>query len=66
MGKISEIIVKNKDIAISEKEADDYINVLLGHKNNNAANSDLSDEDFINLVNEIKKSQHKMKGDLYE
>lgn len=66
MGKISEIIVKNKDIAISEKEADDYINVLLGHKNNNAANSDLSDEDFINLVNEIKKSQHKKEGDLYE
>ncbi|MCX7658619.1 MAG: hypothetical protein N2Z57_08075 [Oscillospiraceae bacterium] len=66
MGKISEIIVKNKGIAISEKEADDYINVLLGHKNNNAANSDLSDEDFINLVNEIKKSQHKKEGDFYE
>ncbi len=66
MGKISEIIAKNKDIAISEKEANDYINVLLGHKNNTAANSDLSDEDFINLVNEIKKSQRKKEGDLYE
>ncbi|HNX64541.1 MAG TPA: toprim domain-containing protein, partial [Oscillospiraceae bacterium] len=57
MGRISEMIAKTRDISVSEKEANDYISVLLSHKiiENNAG---ISDDDFLKLAQELKNKKH--------
>lgn len=57
MGKISEMIAKTRDISVSEKEADDYINVLLSHKIIESK-TDISDDDFLKLAQDLKNKKH--------
>ncbi len=57
MGKISEMIAKTRDISVSEKEADDYIRVLLSHKIIENK-EDISDDDFLKLAQNLKNKKH--------
>lgn len=57
MGKITEIIVNNKDIDISRSALDDYINVLIDYKSKNVDVSTMSDDDFLKYFNNLKKNK---------
>lgn len=54
MGKISEILAKSKEISITEKAIDDYIDVLLLHKINEEPKSEISDDDLRNYAENLK------------
>lgn len=57
MGRIMGIEAENKDIVITEKNLDDYINVLMDYKMNPLSkNSQISsDDDLINIVKAKKR-----------
>ena len=61
MGRISEILAKSREISISEKESDDYIDVLLSHKIIVYTPIEASDEDFKKSIDKIAQEKLKYK-----
>ena len=61
MGRISEILAKSREISISEKEIDDYIDVLLSHKIIVYTPIEVSDEDFKKSIDKIAQEKLKYK-----
>lgn len=57
MGKISEIMAKSQDITISENVVDDYIKVILSHTEKISEISDVSDDDFVDIINKMKNKK---------
>ncbi len=57
MGKISEIISKSREIDITMDTINDYIDVLLLSDDKINENSDMSDEEFLDFSNKLKKSK---------
>ncbi len=54
MGKISETIVKYRDITLTSEVIDDYINVLLNYKESSPA-GEISDEEFLRFAQNLKQ-----------
>lgn len=55
MGKISEMIIKSKQIDINEQSIEDYINVLISRGNHiDMKGEEMSDEDFLDFCNTLK------------
>lgn len=57
MGKISEIMAKSRDITISENAIADFINVVLSHTETISDTDNLSDDDFITMVEKMKNNK---------
>ena len=57
MGKITAILSEAQELEISRKAAEDYINILNGHKSDEQSASPpsaLSDDDFLSLAKKIR------------
>ena len=57
MGKITAILSEAQELEISRKAAEDYINILNGHKSDEQSTSPpsaLSDDDFLSLAKKIR------------
>lgn len=59
MGKISEILANSREIAISDKEIDDYIDLLLSHTIKTHADEAISDEDFLEFQRQLQNKNNK-------
>ncbi len=57
MGKISEIMAKSQDITINENALNDFIRILLSHTGNVSEIGDLTDDDFLNMVEKMKNNK---------
>jgi len=57
MGKISEIMAKSQDITINENAINDFINVILSHTGNVSEIGDLTDDDFLTMVEKMKNNK---------
>ena len=57
MGKISEIMAKSQDITITENAINDFINVILSHTENVSDIGDLTDDDFLTMVEKMKNNK---------
>ncbi|MGN0586522.1 MAG: DnaB-like helicase N-terminal domain-containing protein, partial [Oscillospiraceae bacterium] len=57
MGKITEIIVGNREVDIDRGALDDYIKILEEHKNNNTNIKEMSDDDFLSYFENLKKNK---------
>lgn len=55
MGRISYILTKSKEIVIDTKTLEDYINILLNHKPAQSGSAQMSDDDFLDFVNNLRK-----------
>lgn len=55
MGKISEMLAKSRDIALSDSVIEDYIDILLSFKD--TPDGELSDDEFLKFAEQLKKSQ---------
>lgn len=57
MGKITEIVVTGRNVDINRSALDDYINILEEYKNKNIKIGALSDDDFLDYFENLKKSK---------
>ena len=57
MGKISEIIAKSRDITITDEVVEDYIRVVLSHDEGIGDDENLSDDDFLKMVEKMKNNR---------
>ena len=57
MGKITEIIVNNRNVDISRSAVDDYIKILSDYKDKNVDVKEMSNDDFRSYFENLKKSK---------
>lgn len=57
MGKITEIIVNNRNVDINRSAVDDYIKILSDYKNKNVDVKEMSNDDFRSYFENLKKSK---------
>ncbi len=58
MGKISEMLARAKEFPMTRESVIDYTDVLLSHiVNNTEDNGEMSDDDFLNFVNNLKNKK---------
>ncbi len=57
MGKISEIMAKSQDITINENALNDFIKVILSHTESVSEVGDLTDDDFLTMVEKMKNNK---------
>lgn len=57
MGKITEIIVNNRNVDINRSAVDDYIKILSDYKDKNVDVKEMSNDDFRSYFENLKKSK---------
>lgn len=57
MGKITETIVNSKDVNINRTAVDDFINILLSAGDNSAKVSEMSNDEFLKYIQQIKSKK---------
>ena len=57
MGKISEIMAKSQDITINENALNDFIKVILSHTESVSEVVELTDDDFLTMVEKMKNNK---------
>ncbi|MDE5860379.1 MAG: DNA primase [Oscillospiraceae bacterium] len=57
MGKITEIEVNSKDVNINKTAVDDFINILLSSADNSKNIKDMSDDDFMKYIQDLKNKK---------
>lgn len=57
MGKITEIEVNSKDVNINKTVVDDFINILLSPADNSKDVKELSDDDFLKYIENLKNKK---------
>lgn len=57
MGKISEITAKSQDITINENAVNDFIGIILSHTEKISDINDLSDDDFVSIIEKMKNKK---------
>ncbi len=57
MGKITKIVINSKNTVNNKAAADDYIAVLQAFDNSNVNIKEMSDDDFLKHINNIKKKK---------
>ncbi|MEG0614171.1 MAG: DnaB-like helicase N-terminal domain-containing protein, partial [Oscillospiraceae bacterium] len=57
MGKISEILARFREILVTEQEIDDYIDVLLTHKDKAVQKTELTNDELLSLQAKLKNKK---------
>ncbi len=57
MGKITEIEVNSKDVNINRTAVDDFINILLSSGDNSANVKEMSDDEFLKYIQNLKSKK---------
>ena len=57
MGKITEITVNSKDVNINKTVVDDFINILVNQADNPLEADKMSDDDFLEYIQNMKKKK---------
>lgn len=57
MGKITEIVINSKDVNINRTAVDDFINILISSADNSADIKDMSNDDFLKYIQDLKNKK---------
>ncbi len=57
MGKITEIVINSKDVNINRTAVDDFINILISNADNSADIKDMSNDDFLKYIQDLKNKK---------
>lgn len=57
MGKITEIEVNSKDVNINKTALDDFINILVSSADNSESAKDMSDDEFLKYIQNLKRKK---------
>lgn len=57
MGKITEIEVNSKDVNINKTALDDFINILVSSADNSEGAKDMSDDEFLKYIQNLKRKK---------
>ena len=57
MGKITEIEVNSKDVNINKTALDDFINILISSADNYESAKDMSDDEFLKYIQNLKRKK---------
>ena len=57
MGKITEIVINSKDVNINRTTVNDFVNILVSAADNQVDVKDMSNDDFLKYIQDLKKKK---------